>query len=178
MKWITKHSCRFDSNKFHEFWCSHLSCRICNFSQNKSISNDKLECTIAKGSSGWSKRIYYLLYLEFKIKRYQSATTHTLEGSRGHEKTPDRSGPQLDYMWDWLAPPLCRLALGYAASPWASRMFLLCLLGSHLHPIEVGLSNGGRGRSHGSMTWQLLCLYSTSAYIRMPPTPSRRPSLI
>jgi hypothetical protein len=21
----------FDSNKFHEFWCSHLSCRICNF---------------------------------------------------------------------------------------------------------------------------------------------------
>jgi hypothetical protein len=22
----------FDSNKFHEFWCSHLSCRISNFS--------------------------------------------------------------------------------------------------------------------------------------------------
>ena len=25
----------FDSNKFHEFWCSHLSCTIFNFSPNK-----------------------------------------------------------------------------------------------------------------------------------------------
>jgi hypothetical protein len=142
----------FDSNKLHEFWCSHLSCRICNFSQNKSISNDELEYTIMKGSSRWSKQIYYLLYLELGIKRYQSATTHTLEGSR--------AGPWLRclILSFWNVPP--------------------SLLGSHLRPIEVGLSNGGRGRSHGLMTWQLLGLYSTSAYIRMPPTPSRRPSLI
>jgi hypothetical protein len=80
----------FDFNKFYEFWCSHLPYRICNFSWNKSISNDKLEYAIAKGSSRRSKRIYYMLYLEFGIKRYQSATTHALEGSRGHEKTPDR----------------------------------------------------------------------------------------
>jgi len=143
----------FDSNKFHEFWCSHLSCRICNFSQYKSISNDELECTIAKGSSRQSKRIYYLLYLEFRIKRYQFVTTYTLEASRGHEKTRDRSEPWLADRWGRPAPPLCRPALGCATSPRASRMFLLCLLGSHLRPIEVGLSNGGRGRSHGSMTW-------------------------
>jgi hypothetical protein len=130
-----------------------------------------LECTIAKGSSRLLKRIYYLLYLEFEIKRYKSATTHTLEGSRGHQKTPNRSGPRLADGWG-------RPALGCATSPRASRMFLLRLLGSHLCPIEVGLSNGGRGRSHELMMWQLLGLYSTSADIRTPPTPSRRLSLI
>jgi hypothetical protein len=118
------------------------------------------------------KWIYYLLYFEFGIKRYQSATTHTLEGSRGHEKTPDQSGPRLVDRWGRPAPPLCQPALGYAALPRASRMFLLRLLGSHLCPIKVGLSNGGRGRSHGLMTWQLLGLYSTSTSIRMPlPSP-------
>jgi hypothetical protein len=105
-------------------------------------------------------------------------TTHTLEGSRGHEKTPDQSGSRLVDRCGRLAPPPCRPALSYAASPRASGMFLLCLLGSHLCPIQVGLSNNGRGRSHGSITWQLLGLYSTLAYIRTPPTPSRRPSLI
>ena len=60
----------FDSNKFHEFWCSHLSCRIFKFLKNKIISNGELECTIAKSSSSWSKWIYYLLYLELRIKRY------------------------------------------------------------------------------------------------------------
>jgi hypothetical protein len=138
----------FDSNKFHELWCSHLSYRICNFSQNKSISNDELECTIAKGSSRRSKRIYYLLYLEFEIKRYQSTTTHALEDSRGHEKTPNRSGPRLADRWGRPAPPL-----GNATSARASGMFLLRLLRSYLRLIKVGLSNGGRGRSHGLMTW-------------------------
>jgi hypothetical protein len=137
-----------------------------------------LECTIAKDSSRRSKRIYYLLYLEFRIKRYQSATTHTLEGSRGHEKTSDRSGPRLADRWGRPAPPLCWLAPPCVTSPRALGMFLLRLLGSHLHPIEVGLSNGGRGKSHRSVTWQLPGLYSTSAYIRTPSTPSRSPSLI
>jgi hypothetical protein len=58
-----------------------------------------------------------------------------------------------------------------ATSPRASRNFLLCFLGSHLCPIEVGLSNGDWGKSHGSMTWQLLGLYSTLAYIRTPLPP-------
>jgi hypothetical protein len=137
-----------------------------------------LECTIAKGSSRRSKQIYYLLYLEFGIKRYQSATTHALEGSRGHEKTPDRRWARMATIVGRPAQGPCWPTPPCAASPRASGMFLLHLLGSHLHPIEVGLSNGGRGRSHGSMTWQLIGLYSTSAYIRMPPTPSRRPSLI
>jgi hypothetical protein len=34
------------------------------------ISNDELEGTIAKGSLRRSKWTYYLLYLEFRIKRY------------------------------------------------------------------------------------------------------------
>jgi hypothetical protein len=42
-----------------------------NFSRNKTISNNKTEYTIAKSSSRWSKLIYYLLYLELRIKRYQ-----------------------------------------------------------------------------------------------------------
>ena len=49
------------SNKFHEFWCSHLFCRIFIFSQYKTISNDELKCTTTKSLSRWSKRIYYLL---------------------------------------------------------------------------------------------------------------------
>jgi hypothetical protein len=155
-----------------------LSCRICNFSQNKSISNDELECTIAKGSFRRSKQIYYSLYLEFGIKRYQSATTYALEGSRGHEKIPDRRWARMATIVVWLAHGPCWPAPPCAVSLQASGMFLLRPLGSHLRPIEVSLSNSGRGRSHGSMTWQLLGFYSTSAYIRTPPTPSRRPSLI
>jgi hypothetical protein len=111
---------------------------------------------------------YITCYIWSLEKIYQSATTLILEGSRGHEKRPDRSRPWLVDRWGRPAPPLCRLALGCVTSPRAFGMFLLRLLGSHLRPIEVGLSNGGRGRSHGSMTWQLLGLYSTSAYIRMP----------
>jgi hypothetical protein len=49
---------------------AHLFCKTFNFSLNKSISNDELECTIVKSSSRRSKRIYYLLYLEPRIKRY------------------------------------------------------------------------------------------------------------
>jgi hypothetical protein len=124
------------------------------------------------------KTIYYLLYLEFEIKRYQSTTTHALEGSRGHEKTPDRRWARMGTIVGQPAQGPCRPVLPCAASPRASGMFFLRLLGFHLRPIEVGLSNGGRGRSHRSMTWQLIRLYSTSAYIRTPPTPSRRPSLI
>jgi hypothetical protein len=41
------------------------------FSQNRFISNNKTEYTIAKSSSRRSKLIYYLLYLELRIKRYQ-----------------------------------------------------------------------------------------------------------
>jgi hypothetical protein len=131
-----------------------------------------------KGSSRQSKWIYYLLYLEFRIKIYQSVTMHSLEGSRGHEKTPDRRWVRMGTIVGRSAQGPCRPAPPCAASPQAFGMFFLRLLGSHLRPIEVGLSNSGRGRSHGSMTWQLLGLYSTSAYIRMSPSPSRRPSLI
>jgi hypothetical protein len=62
---------RFDSNKFHKFWCSHLSRRIFIFLQNKTISNNELECTIAKSSSNWSKWIYYLPYSELGLKIYK-----------------------------------------------------------------------------------------------------------
>jgi hypothetical protein len=148
------------------------------FLKNKSISNDELECMIVKGSSRWLKWIYYLLYVEFRIKRYQSTTTHALEGSRGHEKTPDRRWARMATIVGRSAQGPCRPVPPCVALPRASGMFFLCLLGSHLRLIEVGLSNGGQGRSHGSMTWQLLGLYSTSACIRTPPTPSRRPSLI
>jgi hypothetical protein len=127
-----------------------------------------MECTIVKGSSRWSKRIYYLLYLESGLKSYHSATTHALEGSRGHEKTPDRKWARMATIVGWPGQGLCCPAPPYATSLWASGNFLPSLLRSHLRPFEVGLSNGGRGRSHKSMTWQLLGLYSTLGYIRMP----------
>jgi hypothetical protein len=38
-------------------------------------------------------------------KKYQSMTTHTLEGSRGHEKTLDQNEPRLADRWGRLAPP-------------------------------------------------------------------------
>jgi hypothetical protein len=49
-----------------------LTCfiEIFNFLRNKTISNNKTEYTIAKSSSRRSKLIYYLLYLEIRIKRY------------------------------------------------------------------------------------------------------------
>jgi hypothetical protein len=79
-------------------------------------------------------------------------------GPNGHYSGPTGPRPMLG------GTPLCRLAPSF----WN---VLLHLLGSHLRPIEVGLSNGGRGRSHRSMTWQLLGLYFTSAYIRTPLAP-------
>jgi hypothetical protein len=96
---------------------------------------------------------------------------------RTQEDTGTKMGPNGHYS-GLASPRSMPTGTPCAASPWASGMFLLRLIWSHLRPIEVGLSNGGRGRSHGSMTWQLLGLYSTSAYIRTPPTPFRRPSLI
>jgi hypothetical protein len=96
---------------------------------------------------------------------------------RTQEDTEPKMGPNGHYSGP-AGPRPMPASTPNAASPRTSRMFLLCLLGSHLRPIKVGLSNDGQERSHGSMTWQLLGLYSTSAYIRMPPTPSRRPSLI
>jgi hypothetical protein len=137
-----------------------------------------LDCTIAKGSSRRSKWIYYLPYLEFRIKIYQFATTHAWEDSRRPEKTPDQSGPRTANRWDRLAPPLCRPGLGCGTLLPASGMFPPRLLGSHLRPFEVGLSNSGRGRSHGLMMWQFLGLYSILAYIRTPSTLSWKPSLI
>jgi hypothetical protein len=78
----------FVSNKFHEFWCSHIFCRIFNFSPNTPISNDELECTIAKSSSRRSKWIYHLLYLEFGNKKISNPRRNqhrkTLKASRRH----------------------------------------------------------------------------------------------
>jgi hypothetical protein len=54
------------SNKFHEFWCSNLSCRIFNFSPRKTFSNEYLEGIIVKNSSKQSRRIFYSYILEHK----------------------------------------------------------------------------------------------------------------
>ena len=52
--------------KFHEFWCSHLSCRIFNFSPRKTFSNEYLECIILKNSSKQSRWILYSYIFEHK----------------------------------------------------------------------------------------------------------------
>jgi hypothetical protein len=101
--------------------------------------------------------------------------------TRRFQRTREDTGPKMGLNGHYSGPAGSRPMLAYTPPTLLSRssgMFLLRLIGSHLHPIEVSLSNGGRGRSHWSMMWQLLGLYSTLAYIRMPPTPSRRPSLI
>jgi hypothetical protein len=57
--------------KFDHFVILTYFVEMFNFSRNKTISNNKTEYTIAKSSSRRSKLIYYLLYLELQIKRYQ-----------------------------------------------------------------------------------------------------------
>jgi hypothetical protein len=110
-----------------------------------------------------------------KISIRDHACTRRFQRTR--EDTGPKMGPNGHYSGP-VSPRPMPTGTPLVALPRASGMFFLCLLGSHLRLIEVGLSNGGQGRSHGSMTWQLLGLYSTSACIRTPPTPSRRPSLI
>jgi hypothetical protein len=56
----------------------------------------------------------------------------TPEGSKGHQKTPHRSGPQEEDMWGRPAPPPCRPVPYGAYLLGASRMFLHRLLGLHL----------------------------------------------
>jgi hypothetical protein len=103
-----------------------------------------------------------------KISIHDHACTRRFQRTR--EGTGPKMGPNGDY--SGLASPRPMSAgTPCTTSLWASENFLRCLLGSHLCPFEVGLSNGGRERSNGSMTWHLLGLYSTLGYIRTPPPP-------
>jgi hypothetical protein len=105
-----------------------------------------------------------------KISIHDHACTRRFQRTR--EGTRPKMGPNGDYS-GLASPRPMSVGTPCTASLCASENFLPRLLGSHLRPFEVSLSNGGRERSHGSMTWQLLGLYSTLGYIRTPPPPLR-----
>jgi hypothetical protein len=62
-----------------------------------------------------------------------TATKTTLEGSRGHHKTPHRGEPQKAARWGQMAPPWCRPVPHSGPYLSASRSFLYRLLGLHPH---------------------------------------------
>jgi hypothetical protein len=161
----------FDSNKFHEFWCSHLSCRIFDFCTEKNYFKWWNGVHHCEGLVETIKTDILLAIFGVQNKKI-SIRNHAC--IRRFQRTREDTGPKMGPNGHYSGPASPRPMLAgtpYTASLRASRNFLPRLLGSHLCPFEVGLSNGGRGRSHGSMTWQLLGLYSTLGYIRTPPPP-------
>jgi hypothetical protein len=97
----------FGSNKFHEFWCSHLSCRNINFYQIKVSQMMNWSAQLWRAHRD-DRNGYIICYIwSPELKDIKCMTKCMWEDSRRLQKANHRSGARGASMWGQVAPPPC-----------------------------------------------------------------------